>query len=156
MFKRIHSHLPEGREALERHVKALGTMLSAQKHQAVFDHLYETLSILDSKSATLLQFNSVLIAVFAIYLQSNTFQWAWVWALLGLIVVLVSSCLLLLVVWVHWSSTEEMERDPDLHAYNLMQVRQERTVSYRLAWNFSVASVLILLVLAGHLVIERL
>jgi len=134
----LYSQLPRNQKELQRHIAALKTMTTAPEHQALFDHLYDCLSILDAKSTSLLSFNSIIIAVFAIFMVSVPLGFSWVVLNLGTIMVLISCFLLLSVVWVHWSTTAHLQNSDD-HAIILLDVRRSRTIKYRLAWYLSVA-----------------
>ncbi len=67
---RLLAQLPEEDEVPD-HIEALQAMTRETQHKALFDHLYECLTILDSKSASLLSFNSIIIAVYAIFLTQE-------------------------------------------------------------------------------------
>ena len=125
---------------MREHVTALKTAIGQDK---LFDHLYGCLTILDSKSSSLLAFNSIIIAVFALFLtgQIHLGVYGGICVGAGMATVIVSCFLLLSVVWVHWSKTDDFP-DKDRHAFDLLKVRKTRTVLYRLAWCFSVTSVL--------------
>jgi hypothetical protein len=133
----LYAQLPRTEKELDEHVKALSGMTAAHSHEAVFDHLYGCLSILDSKSSSLLSFNSIIIAVFAIFMTVELQGVEWVAIVTGMAMVLVSSFLLLSVVWVHWSTTDHL-KDHAKHTVVLLDVRKERTVRYRLSWYFAV------------------
>jgi len=122
-------------------------MTSNTKDEALMDHLYGTLSILDGKSSSMLTFNGIMLAVYVIYLAGSTINRPqFVLANLGTLTVLISSVLLLSVVWVYWSTTEQL-RDGRNHYLNLVDVRKTRTIRYRLAWCFSFAGVVTLVLL---------
>ena len=148
----LFSQLPSTDEELHDHIVALSRMANAKEHQEIFDHLYGCLSILDSKSSSLLTFNSIIIAVFAIFMAGELRLAEWLPVVLGMALVLVSSLLLLWVVWIHWSTTKDLS-DLEQHAIILLRVRRARTVNYRLAWYFAVAS---LTCLSSFLVITTL
>lgn len=137
MFE-LYSQLPKDKEQLRQHVAALSAMTKDREHQELFDHLYECLSILDAKSISLLSFNSIIAAVFAVFMLADPHGLAWLAVHFGMAMILVSCFLLLPVVWVHWSTTADI-MDPDGHAFILLDVRSSRTVKYRRAWYFSVA-----------------
>lgn len=137
MFK-LYSQLPRNKGELQKHIAALGAMTNVREHQELFHHLYDCLSILDAKSTSLLSFNSIIIAVFAIFMASEPRGFAWIAVNFGMAMILVSCLLLLSVVWVHWSTTANLE-DRENHALILLDVRRSRTIKYRLAWYFSVA-----------------
>lgn len=139
----LYAQLPRGDDALRAHIGSLARMTGVKEHQDLFDHLYGCLSILDAKSSSLLSFNSIIIAVFAIFMTDELRGLEWVVINLGMASVLAGSLLLLTVVWVHWSTTENLI-DLEKHAFVLLDVRRERTIKYRLAWYFAVVSVLAL------------
>lgn len=136
----IYSQLPAGRKDVEKHIEALSKMTRDKDHRALFDHLYDCLSILDGKSASLLSFNSIIIAVFAIFMTTTLSNFEFIIANIGIILVLVSSILLLVVVWIHWSTTKDFD-DLKLHAITLLYVRRTRTIKYRFSWYFSICSI---------------
>ena len=116
-------------------------MTSEREHQELFDHLYECLSILDSKSASLLSFNSIIMAVFAIFMTGGGLSTTQLTAIIvGMVSVIASALLLLWVVWIHWSTTDNLTNLED-HALILLDVRRSRTVMYRLAWYLAVGAV---------------
>jgi len=139
LFKDVYDQLPDSSD-LGRHRDALSTMVNKEGHERMFSHLYESLTILDSKSGSLLQFNSVLVAVFTIFLSTQSSLALWIFGGPGLILTLVSCYILLSVVWVHWSATEHMS-DGQQHELRLLEVRRSRTISYRVAWNCSRAGI---------------
>lgn len=145
MFKLFHlySELPSSDKEIHEQIQALRHLTEAGDHQKLFDHLYGCLSILDAKSASLLTFNSIITAVYAIFMTNELHKAGWVLIHLGMLFILVSSLLLLSVVWVHWSTTGHLN-DLNVHMVTLLTVRRDRTVKYRLAWNFSVTSLLVL------------
>lgn len=140
---RLYDQLPETPEQIEKHIAALSNLASAKDHQELFAHLYGCLSILDSKCASLLSFNSIIIAVFAIFMTSDLKLTGWIVVHLGMALILVSALCLLSVIWVHWSTTDHLS-DLKQHSVTLLQVRRSRTIRYRLAWYFSVLSLLCL------------
>ena len=142
MFK-LYSQLPRDRKALEEHITALARMTNVREHQELFDHLYGCLSILDAKSSSLLSFNSIIIAVFAIFMTGQLHWLEWIAVNVGMASILVSCLLLLSVVWVHWSTTDNLA-DLKNHALILLEVRRSRTIKYRLAWYFAVAALVVL------------
>ncbi len=142
MFK-LYSQLPRSKEELQKHIAALGAMTAATEQQELFRHLYDCLSILDAKSTSLLSFNSIIIAVFAIFMASGPRGFPLIALQFGMAMILVSCLLLLSVVWVHWSTTANLE-DRENHGLTLLDVRGSRTIKYRLAWYFSVAGMVAL------------
>lgn len=102
----VREQLPETEEESRKYIENLANLLGDQQQEPLFDHLYENLSILDAKSASLLQFNSILLAVFAIFLTAEVSAFTFYAALVGILATLFSSYFLLEVVWVHWSTAD--------------------------------------------------
>lgn len=152
----VQEQLPATEDEACEYVQRLTELLDARDQGLIFSHLYENLSILDAKAASLLQFNSILIAVFSIFLsEPETPDAALYVAAIGILATLVSCYLLLEVVWVHWSTAGHMIT-PEAHGLKLLEVRKERTILYRLAWNWSKGAVLSVLILAILIVGFRL
>jgi hypothetical protein len=131
---------------LANHIRALRDIESRTEDRELFGHLYTSLTILDTKSASLLQFDSILIAVYSIYLVAAKDKVILIGLLVGVLSILLSSIVLLNVVWVHWSTTSDL-RNPSRQAIRLLAVRNRRTVMYRIAWYGAVLAVLLLIVL---------
>jgi len=147
LVSHLYRELPDGEEEIRAHFKVLSYIAEAPDHQKeLFDHLYSCLSVLDSKAAALLTFDSIILAVFALLLDPRASRVEWYVATIGMVLLLVSAFLLLSVIWVHWSTTRHLG-DYDEHAKTLLRVRRARTIRYRLAWDFAVLSNLFLLVL---------
>jgi len=136
---RLYEQLPKDEKALHSHIAALSRMTEVREHQELFNHLYGCLSILDAKSSSLLAFNSIIMAVFAIFMTGVRSRAEWIAVNLGMASILASCLLLLSVVWVHWSTTENLS-DIEKHALLLLKVRRSRTIKYRLAWYLAVAA----------------
>jgi hypothetical protein len=151
---RLFHQLPSSRAETEAHIAALCRSSNDPEHQALFGHLYGCLSILDDKCASLLSFNSIVIAVFAIFLTANLTAAGVVIVNIGMAGVLASSLLLMSVVWIHWSTTADLS-DPREHAVRLLGVRRSRTVRYRLAWWFSTSAILVLATFVGWRFLTR-
>lgn len=128
-------------EALGAHIKALRSMTES-KEQKLFEHLYACLSILDTKSSSLLASNSIITAVFAIFMQMQTLlpRGQWITLNIGMALILLSSLLLLLVVLVRWSSPDELN-NPERYTLALLKRRNSRTFIYQTAWAFSFLAV---------------
>jgi hypothetical protein len=133
---KLHEDLPSSQGEIISYEENLITLFKDDVGQSIFAHLYDNLTILDAKCASLLQFNSVLMAVFAIFIAKIEPDEANVPGLLGILFALISSLLLLQVVWVHWSTSDHMQ-SPQKHMTKLLAVRRARTLFYRIAWNLS-------------------
>lgn len=149
----VRDQLPK-KEDEKTYLISLTELINNKKQEAVFNHLYENLSILDAKSAALLQVNAILAAIFSIFLTSKTSEFVFFDSVIGIITTLISSYLLLDVVWVHWSTTDHM-KNSETHELKLIEVRKERTICYRQSWNFTRVSVIAIFILACTLVIEK-
>jgi len=145
------SQLPTNAQRSD-HVDALRAVHNGPD-KYLFDHLYDCLSILDAKSQSLLGFNSIIVAVFAIFMSGDVVKNRRL-AAVGMALTLASCLLLLLVVWVRWSTPGEMKESEDRATlpHTLLAVRNERTIAYRLGWYLSFAAVLVLAWLVGQLV----
>lgn len=141
----VRSQLPRT-EQLGDHIKALRALEGRPEDRALFDHLYGVLTILDAKSASLLQFNAILIAVYSIYFSAAKKLYFLMGLTAGIVTILISSFVLLNVVWVHWSTTIDL-KDPKKLAITLLTVRRDRTIMYRAAWYGASLSVLLLIAL---------
>ena len=135
----LFSQLPGKPEDMKAHIESLTKVVLSEEQSDIFDHLYSCLSILDSKSSSMVSFNSIIIAVLAIFMTRTLTFPEWAFVNLGMAFILVSALLLLSVVWVHWSTTQDMQ-NPQEHGHHLLQVRNSRTVRYRLAWYLAVLS----------------
>lgn len=142
MFRLFHQ-LPRTHAEIEAHIAALSKTHTDPKHQALFAHLYGCLSILDDKCASLLAFNSIVIAVFAIFMTAKVTSTGFLIVNIGMAAALLSSLFLMSVVWIHWSTTADLE-DLREHAVRLLAVRRSRTIRYRLAWWCSTRAILLL------------
>ena len=108
MFK-IYHQLPRSSQEIEDHLDALESMTSDNGNKALIEHLYGTLTVLDVKATSMLAFNGIMVAAYVIYLSStNTSDLQFTLANLGTLIVLLSSVIQLSVVWVHWSSTDDL------------------------------------------------
>src|SRR5687768_15297113 len=149
LFRNVYDQLPGKSTTLEEHREALSRMVNNEQHERMFAHLYESLTILDSKSASLLQFNSVLVAVFTIFVSTQSRSALWILGGAGLGLTLASCYLLLSVVWVHWSTTDHLGDGKD-HETRLLKVRLDRAIGYRWAWNLSRGALVALVGLIVH------
>jgi hypothetical protein len=125
-------------------LEALDEIADNEAHARHFDFLYENLSILDSKAAALLQFNSILLAVISIFQSAAGTKI--LSASYGICILLtLFSCLLsLYIVWIHWSKTDELQ-NVERHCRQLFKVRRNRTIIYRVGWYLAFTSVLLFL-----------
>jgi hypothetical protein len=151
----LFSQLQKTEKQITDHITALSKVVKDEEHQDIFGHLYECLSILDSKSSSMLSSNSIIIAVFAIFMTGELGMREYVIVNIGMAAIVFSTLLLLSVVWVHWSTTEDLN-DPVAHKAKLLKVRNSRTWRYRLAWYLAVLSLVMLAVFLSSRLISRL
>jgi hypothetical protein len=129
----------------EEYLAALKTEF-ASDHKVLFDYLYQCLSIIDAKSASLLQFNSIIIAASTVLLgllasvirRTPSFAWVANLTVVAMLLMLGSSCILLRAVWIYWARTSEIRAGGYLR--ELLVRRTKRTAWYRWAWWLSVLS----------------
>jgi hypothetical protein len=107
---------------------------------ALYDHIYQNLDSLDSKTGALTQAASVLMAVFAIIFSANP---SFIFVVLAGIVFSTTSVLLSLnVVAVRWSKTADFEkRTFDQALVDIIKQRNSRTRQYRLSRLFLYISI---------------
>jgi hypothetical protein len=115
--------------------------------------LYRDLSVIDGKSASLLTFNSIGLAVLAVWLTGVPANGFHLSLDVVFLILLVSSALLLPAVRVFWSRAHQYRENED-HIRLLVRIREFRTRMYMLAWRFSMFSILLLTLLtvlhSGH------
>jgi hypothetical protein len=137
---RLGAGLPKTEAELRGREKALCEMMTGEKKD-LFSHLYGCLSILDTKSSSLLASNAITSAVFAIFMSNPLPRPELMITLdVGMASILVSSLFLLWVIRVHWATKDEL-RDLDV----LWGLWRSRTISYQLAWYLSVLAIVALL-----------
>jgi hypothetical protein len=142
-MSKLFAQPPKSDADLQAHIAALKRLQSHSAYEKAFDHLYSCLTILDSKSTSLLSFNSIIIAVFALFLtaKESLGRFGGIAVGVGISAVIISCFLLLSVVWVQWSTTKEFS-EPDHHNVKLLRIRWRRTIRYQLAWCFTVIAIL--------------
>jgi len=112
----------------QQHINELRKIMGDHEHFSVFCFLYENLSIIDGKSASLLQFNSILIAVLALVIKMDA-----VFQSTLIIMFLASSILSLYTVYIHWSTSDDF-KSLEEHISVLLKIREKRTIIYRISW----------------------
>ena len=145
----IKKGLPKNDAERAEYIESLSRCCADETHKRLFDHMYENLSILDNKSASLLQYNSVLLAIYTILLATETSKTVAGVSLLifGMLLVTYSSFVLLGVVWVYWSTKDEIDNAWE-HILVLLRVRYRRTIKYRKAWLASYTGMIVLAIFA--------
>lgn len=126
------------------YLDAMREMLHGER--AVFDYLYDCLSIIDRKSASLLQFNSIILAATTVLLvllaqrEPRTQPWyeiAAICSALSLLLMSISSTVSLLAVRIYWG-TKAID-DPQFDR-ELLRRRKWRTRRYRVSWWISICT----------------
>ena len=127
-----------------------GEILEYYRHDraAIFEHLYGCLSIIDQKSSSLLTFNAIGLASLAVWLGYVPLNWLHFSLDIIFLLFLVSCCLCLLVVTLHWSSVAEL-RDLRQQTETLLAKRDSRTAQYRRALCISSLCVVLLVVVSS-------
>jgi hypothetical protein len=127
----------DGKQEVAALLERLKYIVETEPHKSLIDYLYNCLSILDDKSSSLLSFNSIIMAVFAIFMaisdenqRPTALQTGFI--SVGTVAVLASSFLLLLVVHIDWSDSEDL-KDVVEHERTLLRIRRTRTNVYFVA-----------------------
>jgi hypothetical protein len=129
----------------KKHLDLLKELQKDETHLGAFQFMYDNLNIIDSKSSALLTFNSLIIAVLAIWTSNtNTSAFLFIYTFI-LILFLVSSVLCLLTVFLYWSSTSEL-KNIENHIDLLLKVREQRTIKYRYAWYLAFMGILLMII----------
>lgn len=146
---RINENLPGTPDEFNDHLDALMKLRADKQYKEVFDHLYDCLSILDTKSASLLAFNALVLVVYTInFTQFGQYaSFSYILLYMGLAFLALSASQLLLIVWVRWSDLDNLQGENPLrqHALKLIEVRKRRTIRYRWAWWFSIVALVSML-----------
>lgn len=107
----IYENLPRDDAEFEKHLNALIRLRADPKYKDVFDHLYDCLSILDAKSASLLAFNALVLVIYTInftqFGQYSDLSHLFLYAGIGALAV--SAVLLLRILWVRWSDLDILD-----------------------------------------------
>jgi len=133
--------------AAAEHLRAIGALKLSPQEQYEHDHLYDCLSILDGKAAALLQFDSILIATSTIVLSLLTTgaTAGTIAVAIALILATVSSATTLVVITLFWTEASKLGTPRD-YLDHLLDVRDQRTVCYRLAWLAALMSLAVLVI----------
>lgn len=155
----IKNGLPNDKKAVSQYIDAwchlIDTDRSIAPHEVqrrLFDHMYGNLDILDSKTNSLIQLTAILVAAFAFVAtmpQHRFDEPARALFVLGIIYAATAALLCLQVIWVHWSSLDDLD-NAQQHMESLIQVRTRRTVRFRRAWTFAAVSLGALALLLLH------
>lgn len=148
-------------EARRAYLEALRWRLEDTQDCSEIRFLQDNLARLDEKAASLVHFNSILLAVLAIFVAWSEapglagfelLEWA---LKLGLLLCISSCALCLAIVYVHWEDAETLA-DGDSHSYGerLLWLRDRWTIVHRVAWWLAIATLADLaLIIVAHLVL---
>lgn len=134
----LFPQLQNTEEQRQAHIAALNKLIANEADHKLFDHLYQTLTILDAKSSSLLVFNGIIIAIFAVFMPTEMPKIDRTALIFGMVSIFLSCLLLLLVVLVHWSSTPVLKLGKEKYLSLLLKIRNSRTLKYRWAWCCSI------------------
>lgn len=138
-----------------RHLIAIRNMQPNRDNTFEHDYLYACLSILDTKVQGLLTYVAILVGANTIVLAQlpETVTLGTVLVFTSLVLSAISGALCLYVIWVYWTDTIEFEKSSELFV-KLLQIRNRRTLSYRIGWITTNASTFLLVL--GILLQRRL
>jgi hypothetical protein len=129
-FRKLHEAVFEGVYLGPGQVEHIASIRESTAH----DYLYNCLSILDTKSSALLQYDGIILVAAALSVTlfphptlGNLF------VILALLLSAISSALCLPVIWVYWTTTPEFS-DERGEFTDLLGHRNRRTVYYRISW----------------------
>lgn len=161
----IKRGLPSDDAAIRSYIDTWRNLIDGNEKHAphevqrrLFEHLYENLNILDGKTNSLIQLTAILFAAYAFVatMPSHRFDApARSLFLLGVVYAAVAVGLCLQVIWVHWSSKDDLE-NAQQHMISLIVVRTRRTILFRRAWTFAAISLLSLALLLLHEIIVKI
>jgi hypothetical protein len=139
----IAHQLPQGDEEKRKYIADLKRLEEPQRF--IFTHFYGNLDVLDNKTNSLIQFSSVLVAIhIAVIGYAEGAEIALGWSMiLGAVSAFCAAILFLSIETVHWSSPEDIANEEE-HALRLLTIRNRRTIQYRVGWQLSVLSTLLL------------
>jgi hypothetical protein len=142
-LRKVYDDVMEGVYPVDERREHVDSIRESSEH----NYLYDCLSILDRKASALLQYDSIILAAATLALTFSPNKSAIGVGLVvsSLIMSGLSSIACLHVIRVYWTLTEDFN-DPAQKFLKLMQLRNFRTVLYRMAWILAQVSVLILIV----------
>jgi hypothetical protein len=131
--------------ARRRHAMALRQMARDATPCSELQLLDADLNALDTKSDALVNFNSILLTVLAIFVawvqERSAFAWLELLLYLGVLLCIVSCTLCLSIQYVFWIRTETiLKRNWEEYTVQLLWLRDRRTISYRISWWLAVAA----------------
>lgn len=162
----VTRELPLWKDEKTKYLADLGRLADKgeNRQKFKFEHFYMNLDVLDGKTNSMIQFTSVIAtihtAIFGYIREVKTISlkelvyplhgypeinYALEFPVIaGAVLAFASSGFFLGVIKVHWSSPEELANKAN-HARRLLDVRNRRTIRYRIGWLLSAASTGLLL-----------
>lgn len=130
-----------------RHLTALRQLQPREDEVFEHEHLYSCLNVLDSKAIGLLSYDSIVVAATSILLSvfAKSFNAGSVLIFMALVMSGLAASLCLYVIWIFWTGTPDFENAQELFIC-LLEIRNRRTVAYRLAWVMSQAAMFFLII----------
>jgi hypothetical protein len=119
----------------------------------VLDSVYRLLTILDTKASALMRYNSIILAAMAFLIKDREHPPHGTAAIVSLTIGSIVACLL--VVGVFWRFYQFVEVDPVKFGTELASIRRVlflREAAYQIAWWFSIAVLVILIVNLGDFI----
>jgi hypothetical protein len=140
-LRKLHKAVFEGVYLGPRQVEHIASIRESTAH----DYLYSCLSILDTKSSALLQYDALILVAstlgVTIYPHPSLGN---VFVIVALLLSGISSVLCLPVIWVYWTTTPEFS-DERGEFIDLLGYRNRRTLYYRIAWLITPVAVFFLI-----------
>lgn len=138
----VIAELPIGEKEKKEYLTNLSEVLVRREQQRLlFAHFYYSLDIIDTKAGSMMQYISVLSALYVGTLGyvDQTQLGVRPYLASGAILVFGSVLAMLSVVRLHWTSPEHIV-DETLQGQRLLTIRNGRTIRYRIGWVLSVIS----------------
>jgi hypothetical protein len=136
--------LPLGEIQKTQYIKGMNDVGEDSHREFIFEHFYRNLDVLDRKTNAMFAFTSILVVVYAALVEYRVQnRVAEIGLIIGALLAFFAAIMFLFVETVHWSSPSDVS-DTKLHARILLDVRDRRTICYRIGWTFSLFSLLML------------
>jgi hypothetical protein len=137
-------NLPLGEIEKTAYVEKMNDVVEAAHRKYIFEHFYRNLDVLDRKTNAMFAFTSILVVVYVALVEYRFHnRVAVLGSTIGALCAFFAAIMFLFVETVHWSSPLDVS-DPQRHANILLNIRDRRTIWYRVGWIFSFVSLVIL------------
>jgi hypothetical protein len=136
--------LPLGETQKGQYINEMNNVGEDSHRKFIFEHFYRTLDVLDRKTNAMFAFTSILVVVYAALVEYRVQnRIAEIGIIIGALLAFFAAIMFLFVETVHWSNPLDISKT-QLHARILLDIRDRRTICYRIGWTFSLVSLLIL------------